>query len=103
MADLQAVKDEFTINPASMPYLTFTPENAVANAEVINRRSRVRFRRKLAAITKLHEQGLISEIERQQRETALIAFATAANVKSWQFRTRTLERLSVSGYKARTE
>lgn len=36
MADLQAIKTEFTTNPASMPYLAFTEANAVANADIIN-------------------------------------------------------------------
>lgn len=34
--DLQALKDEFVNNPASMPYLALTAENDVANADVIN-------------------------------------------------------------------
>ena len=36
MADLQAIKDEVTNNPVSLPYLAMTEANAVANAEVIN-------------------------------------------------------------------
>ena len=36
MADIQAIITEFQTNPASMPYLAFIPDNAVANAEIIN-------------------------------------------------------------------
>lgn len=34
--NLQALKDEITINPASMPYPAFTPENDVAIANIGN-------------------------------------------------------------------
>lgn len=34
--DLQALKDELTTNPASMPYLALDAGNDVVNAEVIN-------------------------------------------------------------------
>lgn len=71
------------------------------NHTTLSRRSRVRFLRKLAMLIKLHEEGRISDRERQQRETAILAFSTAAGIKSWQFRARTLEHLSVNGYKAR--
>ena len=33
---LAALRSEFVNNPASMPYLAFTEENVVANAEIIN-------------------------------------------------------------------
>lgn len=71
------------------------------NHIALSRRSRVRFRRKLALLSKLHEEGRISDRERQQRETAMVAFATAAGVKSWQFRSSTLEPFAVNGCKAR--
>lgn len=72
------------------------------NRTTLNLRSRVRFRRKLSVLSKLFAGGRISESERQQRETALVAFATAADVASWQFRHQTLQQISESGYKART-
>ena len=34
--DLQALADEYTVNPVSMPYLAFTTENSVDNADIIN-------------------------------------------------------------------
>ena len=34
--NLQALKDEFTNNPVSLPYPPFIPENDAANSEVIN-------------------------------------------------------------------
>ena len=36
MIDLQALKDEFTNNPAALPYPAFTDQNDQANADVIN-------------------------------------------------------------------
>lgn len=34
--DLQALKDELTLNPVTMPYLALTEANDVANADIIN-------------------------------------------------------------------
>jgi hypothetical protein len=34
--DLQALKDEITLNPVAMPYPSFTPENDAAIADVLN-------------------------------------------------------------------
>ena len=34
--DLQALADEYTINPVGMPYLAFVEANSVANADIIN-------------------------------------------------------------------
>ncbi len=34
--DLQALKDEISINPAGLPYLAFNDQNDAANADVIN-------------------------------------------------------------------
>lgn len=64
---------------------------------VLNRRSRLRFRRQLkrldAEMTEFEETGDGDELAIQQRATALIAFARAAGVSSWQFRTAELQRL----------
>jgi hypothetical protein len=68
----------------------------------LNRRSRDRFRRKLAALEAMHGQGTINARELQQRGTALVAFARAGGVESWQFRRHVLQRFSESGHKART-
>lgn len=68
----------------------------------LNRRSRVRFRRKLQSLESAHDRGEISDQQRQQRATALVAFTRAAGVSSWQFRGRVLQELSEHGQKART-
>jgi RNA-directed DNA polymerase len=69
---------------------------------VLNRRSRVRFSRKCAGLERSWSAGLINELQLQARSAALVAFATAAGVSSWHFRRCVVERLSVSGHKART-
>jgi hypothetical protein len=52
----------------------------------LNRRSRVRFRRRLRRLEAWHAAGRIGEAELQARATALVAFARAAGVCSWRFR-----------------
>ncbi|MFO0905756.1 MAG: reverse transcriptase/maturase family protein [Pirellulales bacterium] len=56
----------------------------------LNRRSRVRYQRKITSLERQHERGEISGLELQQRATALVAFTQAAGVASWRFRRRTL-------------
>jgi len=68
----------------------------------LNRRSRVRFRRKLAALEAAHTLGEIDELDLQQRATALVAFARSAGIRSWTFRRRVLEQILVSGLRPRT-
>ena len=68
----------------------------------LNRRSRVRFRRKLRQLEHEHLDGALSERELQQRATSLTAFTQAAGVASWKFRQQVLQQLPVSGHKART-
>lgn len=63
------------------------------NRVTLNRRSRVRFRRKLVALDRQHEIG---DGEYQQRATALVAFATAAGVSSWRTRRAAVDRLGES-------
>lgn len=59
----------------------------------LNRRSRVRFRRKILAIEAELKAGELDEASAQQRQTAVVAFATAGNVASWHFRYGVLEQL----------
>jgi hypothetical protein len=54
----------------------------------LNRRSKVRYRRKLRTLSRLHESAAIADKEMQERLTALTAFTQPA--KSWAFRQRTL-------------
>lgn len=68
----------------------------------LNRRSRIRFRRRLASLEARYRKGLVSDMQRQQRATALVAFATAAGISSWRFRARVLQELTERGHKART-
>lgn len=68
----------------------------------LNRRSKIRFRRKLADLECGLHAGILSERESQQRGEALLAFAKAGGVKSWRWRTRVLDLLAVNGLKART-
>jgi len=68
----------------------------------LNRRSRMRFRRKLLALEGEFELGLISERQLQTRCEALVAFTRCGGVSSWQFRRGVLQELEVSGHEART-
>ncbi len=52
----------------------------------LNRRSRVRFRRRLVVLDRKHEAGEIGEGEYRQRGTALVAYAAAVGVSSWRTR-----------------
>lgn len=63
----------------------------------LNRRSRVRYRRKLQRLERDFAIGAVNEHDLQRRGTALTAFATAADVKCWKFRKRVLKQLAVSG------
>lgn len=69
----------------------------------LNRRSRVRFRRKFVQLESDFLDGLIDEVVLQQRATSLFAFPRAAGVSSWRLRRRVLELAPVSGRMARTE
>lgn len=68
----------------------------------LNRRSRLRFRRKLRRLAGAEAAGSLSEPGLQQRGTALVAFAAGAGVSSWHFRRRELSSLAVSGPTARS-
>jgi len=63
----------------------------------LNRRSRVRYRRKMMQLENDYRRGRIGARALQERATALAAFTTAGGVKSWKFRTAVLKRLPVSG------
>jgi RNA-directed DNA polymerase len=63
----------------------------------LNRRGRIRFRRKLCALEREHAAGRLDEPELQQHATALIAFARAGATSSWRWRSRILQSLAVDG------
>ena len=69
---------------------------------VLNRRSKLRFQRKIRWLELQRELGIISESEIQQRAEAIVAFTKAGGVKSWQWRNRVLQQCSVDDRKART-
>lgn len=68
----------------------------------LNRRSRVRFRRRLIILEKLFLEGRITERERRDRVTAMIAFARGAGVASWRFRANVLGSIEAGSHKAPT-
>jgi RNA-directed DNA polymerase len=63
----------------------------------LNRRSRVRFRRKLHGLEAKHAAGVLGEETLQQRATALVAFTRASGVSSWRWRRRVIEQCRVFG------
>lgn len=72
------------------------------NRITLNRRSRLRFRRKLGHIERKFLRGEIDELELQQRSTSLLAFTRSGGVWSWQFRRSVVKELEVSGQLPRT-
>jgi hypothetical protein len=68
----------------------------------LNQRSRRRFRRKLLDLDGEFASGGLSSPELQQRVTSLVAFTRAGGAKSWKFRRKVLQRIAVSGHRART-
>jgi len=69
---------------------------------ILNRRSRVRFRRKLGALERAFLDGRIDESTLQQRATALVAFTRTSGVSSWRFRRGVVESSLVGGQGPRT-
>jgi RNA-directed DNA polymerase len=70
---------------------------------ILNRRSRIRYRRRLRDLDRKLAIDAIDGREHQQRATALTAFASKSGVCSWKFRHNLLFPQSVSGQTARTE
>lgn len=64
---------------------------------MLNRRSRIRYCRKMAQLENDYLRDRIDDRELQERAVALTAFTQAAGAKSWKFRTSVLQRLPVSG------
>jgi hypothetical protein len=63
----------------------------------LNRRSRRRFRAKLTALDHALRDGRLDERQAQDRALALLAFTRTPGMKSWRFRSRTLDLLSGEG------
>lgn len=68
----------------------------------LNRRSRVRFRRKLQFFETAFIEGSIDERELQQRVTALVAFTRTSGLSTRQFRAGVIESSLVNGQEPRT-
>jgi retron-type reverse transcriptase len=73
-----------------------------ASHMVLNRRSRVRFARKLKDLEYARQLGTWSDAELQCRGRALVAFTQTPGLLAWRFRAKTLGRLWVSGHEARS-
>ena len=69
---------------------------------ILNRRSRVRFRKNMSELETSYLKGETDERELQDRATSLVAFTQAAGAKSWHFRRAVLQQLPVSGRRPRT-
>ena len=67
-----------------------------ASHVALNRRSRVRIRRK-SRLEFEYREGLIDEMTLQQRASALVAFARVGSTVSCAWRSRALQSLSVDG------
>ncbi len=57
---------------------------------ILNRRSRVRYQRRLRDLDRKLANEVIDEREYQQRATALTAFASSSGISSWKFRRKLL-------------
>jgi RNA-directed DNA polymerase len=69
---------------------------------VLNRRGRVRFRRKLKTLEHSLLAGQLDEAVLQQRATALVAFTRTPGVSAWSFRRSVINSLPVGGLRPRT-
>ena len=62
---------------------------------LLNRRSRLRWQRRIRELKTLEHEGFYSEHELQVRYQSATAFTTAAGVKSWRYRRAVLKRIEV--------
>jgi RNA-directed DNA polymerase len=103
------LSDELGLTLKPVPYLNRTAHGmdflgmrVYRRHLTLNRRSRVRFRRRLRELEAWHATGEVREQQLQQRGTALVAFARSAGVSSWRFRRAAIESASAGGRRART-
>lgn len=96
--------DELGLELKDYPYLNcshhgmdFLGCRVYGSHQILNRRSRVRFRRKLLLLERLFLAGVVDERELQQRGTALVAFTQTPGLCSWNFRRAVLEQCPVGG------
>jgi hypothetical protein len=95
------LKDELALELKPSPYLNRTAHGMdflgcriFPSHMVLNRRSRVRFRRKLRALERACRAGRIDELRLQERATALVAFTATAGLSSRCFRRSVLRSLA---------
>ncbi len=100
--------DELILQPKPEPYANRTSHGMdflgcrlFPSHMVLNRRSRIRFRRKLQALSEHYISQTLSEADFQTRATALVSFLKCDGLASWRFRTRSLFSEKVSGLEAR--
>jgi retron-type reverse transcriptase len=65
---------------------------------ILNRRSRVRFRRKLGGLEASYLVDRIDELCLQQRASALVAFTRTPGLSSWRFRRSVLDSMPVGDH-----
>jgi RNA-directed DNA polymerase len=97
------LRTEFQLEIKPHPYINRTAHGmdflgcrVFPHYTILNRRSRVRFGRKLRELESAYESGAIDERALQSRATALVAFTRTSGISSWRFRHRVIESLPVS-------
>lgn len=107
-ACVEFLERELCLHPKAKPYINRTTHGmdflgcrVFPDHVVLNRRSRVRYRRKLACLHAALEAGVLTESEHQQRATALTAF-TQQPAQSFRFRQATLKSEMEDGLWPRT-
>ena len=103
------LRDQLALEPKPTPYLNRTGHGmeflgcrVFAGHMTLSARNRKRIRRNLARLQLRFEVGEISELELQERSTALTAFAKTVGVSSWRFRRSMLEKAEGNGQTARS-
>lgn len=87
------LRAELELEVKALPYINrtergmdFLGARVFRDRMVLNRRSRVRFRRKLRTLEERFAAGALTEAELQRRATALVAFTRTRGLSSWRFR-----------------
>lgn len=103
------LSDELALAVKPHPYMNRTEHGCdflgcrvFSSHLTLNRRSRLRFRRKLSDLESQFDAGLISEAELQQRATSVTAFTRTPGVSAWRFRRTVIETASAAGREAPT-
>ncbi len=100
------LREELALELKASPYINRTAHGmdflgcrVFPDRVTLNRRSRVRFRRKLAELERAYQEGELDEPTLQERATSLVAFARAGGVSSWRFRRGVIDSLSEHGHR----